>query len=280
MRTLIESNPHLSIRDIEEETGIPNKTVWRILSEVLQMHNVMSYWVPLNLTNQQKQVRVDCAKAILQELVDMGEERFSVYAVEDETLIRFDLEHTRQTARVWKQRCSERPQIAACRLTPKKALVMIALTANKRFNVKPLPYGETVDGDTYLKFVQHTGEKWRCLRRCPVSLRNLHWQHDNARPHVRHDVQDFFLRRKVQLIRQSPYSPDLNILDRWVNEHVKKELRPIRFTCAEEVEQEVLRVLNETDEARYRCEIDRLMTHCQEVIDVGGCYVTPIHTQK
>ena len=51
----------------------------------------------------------------------------------------------------------------------------------------------------------------------------IHWQHDNASPHVRHVVQDVFLRRKVQLVRQSPHSPDLNILDRWVNEHVKKE---------------------------------------------------------
>ena len=42
---LIESDPRLTFRDIEEETSIPITTVWRILNNKLEMHNVISYCV-------------------------------------------------------------------------------------------------------------------------------------------------------------------------------------------------------------------------------------------
>ena len=160
-------------------------------------------------------------------------------------------------------------------LTLKKALVMIALTANKRFSVKALSNGKTIDGKAYLDFVKSTGDKWRCLRSRPVLL---HWQHGNARPHVKTEVSEYFTRRQVTMIRQSPYSPDLNILDRWVNEQLKKDLRLKRFTSAEEVEKEVVRVLNHIDEARYRREVDLLMAHCVNVINSKGHYVTSSHS--
>lgn len=52
------------------------------------------------------------------------------------------------------------------------------------------------------------------------------------------------------------------------------------FHVHKEMEQEVLQLLHETDEARYRWEIVRLMTHSKEVTDFGGCFVTPNHILK
>ena len=80
------------------------------------MHNVMSYWVPMTLNDQQRKARVDCATNLLHLLTDLGENRYNFYAVEDEAWIRFEEQHTRQTARVWKLRDTERPQITASRL--------------------------------------------------------------------------------------------------------------------------------------------------------------------
>ena len=106
----------------------------------------------------------------------------------------------------------------------------------------------------------------------------MYWQHDTARPHVKTQVSDFFARRHVTMVRLSPYSPDLNLLDRWVNEQLKKELRLKSFTSVEDVEKEVARVLNNIDEARYRREVDLLMTHCDNVIKSLEYYVTPSHS--
>ena len=74
---------------------------------------------------------------------------------------------------------------------------------------------------------------------------------------------------------QSPYSPDLNLCDRWVNEYIKKQLRETEFSDHKEVKQTVSRVLQETVEELYRMELDKLLKHRTQVIACGGAYVTP-----
>ena len=75
------------------------------------MHNVMAYWIPMTLSEKQRKARIDCATDLLHVLTDLGDDRYDLYAVEDETWIRHVPEHTRQTARVWKSKKYERPQV-------------------------------------------------------------------------------------------------------------------------------------------------------------------------
>ena len=77
------------------------------------------------------QAHVNCATDHFCTLNDLGEEQYTA-TTPLKTKHRLDQQHTRQTARVWKSRHSHRSQVTASRLTPKKTLVMIALTANKR----------------------------------------------------------------------------------------------------------------------------------------------------
>lgn len=278
IRATVEANPHVSTREIENETGIPNKTVWRILTQKLEYHQIMSYWVPKLLSEEQKQNRINCARAIKETLMELGDDRYSRYVVEDETWVNFDEEYTHSSARVWVAKDANRPQIVASRLTPRKALVLIAVSANKRLSVRALPYGETLTHDGYIDFVKRTGDKWRCLRVNPIRLANVIWQHDNARPHAARDTQQFFISRKVTMLHQAPYSPDLNILDRWLNEKLKKELRQMKFCSAEEVESAVCDIVKKIDETVFRKEVDNLIRHCEEVLNAGGNYVTPHHS--
>lgn len=88
----------------------------------------------------------------------MGDERYSRYAVEDETWINFDFENTVRSSRVWQSKDSPRPQLASNRLSPRKCLLLIVLTADKKFNVQVLPYGETINWEVYRDFVHDTGE--------------------------------------------------------------------------------------------------------------------------
>jgi hypothetical protein len=73
---LIEENPHLSTREIQELSGIPHVTVWRILT-TQRKRQIAPYWVPQNLTSVQKVNRVVSAQCILQRLLDLGESRYS-----------------------------------------------------------------------------------------------------------------------------------------------------------------------------------------------------------
>jgi len=189
---IVEENPHLSTREIQSMTGIPHMTVWRILTRQLNMQLVTPYWVPQNLTTAQKQNRVLSAQGILQRLMDMGQSRYSNYVVVDETWINFDKEYTVSSSKQWLPTDHPRPQVVSTHLTARKCMAIVAFSACARFSVEILPYGETIDGDRYIRFVHKTGEKWRTLRTTPARLDGLVWQHDNARPHVKKEVVEFF----------------------------------------------------------------------------------------
>jgi len=134
----------------------------------------------------------------------MGEDRYDKYVIEDETWVRFQVGHTKRTSRVWISKESVRPQVAAEKLTNQKCVLLIAFTCSKRFSVRALPYGTHINGELYMDFVWHTGEKWRTLRSNPVRLNELVWQHDNARPHVKEEVIMFFQQRNVEKLEQAP----------------------------------------------------------------------------
>ena len=79
--------------------------------------------------------------------------------------------------------------------------------------------------------------------------------------------------KNVRILNQSPYSPDLNLLDRWVNEHVKQKLWEVKFECAEDFKEQILDTLRNTEIDKFQFEIDKLMEHCEKVITANGEYI-------
>ncbi|UYV73096.1 hypothetical protein LAZ67_10001807 [Cordylochernes scorpioides] len=59
---LIQENPRIGLRDIEEETGISKSLVGSIIKEDLQLKKTPSKFVPKMLTIQQKENHVEIAK--------------------------------------------------------------------------------------------------------------------------------------------------------------------------------------------------------------------------
>ena len=120
--------------------------------------------------------------------------------------------------------------------------------------------------DLYIDFLKSTGNKWRTLRADPIKLSELYFQQDNVRCHV--------LSKTRQFCEQSLYSPDLNLLDRWVNLALKEHLRQFSFTTAEEVEIQPLQYLRSVPLEEYFEQISKLQRHCQRAIDQQGDYIT------
>lgn len=275
IQSLVDENPHTSVSELSIATSLSESTVWRILTNSLNLHKVASYWIPKCLTDSQKEKRLLHAINIRDRLLEMGDLRYDNYAVVDETWVKYDKENTKSNCYAWIPKDAKRLQIVSNKLTPRKCLAVIAFTANKRFSVRVLPYGETMDGEKYLDFLKTTADKWRTLRNNPINFRQIVWQQDNARPHLKQCVKEFFESRGTELLVQPPYSPDLNLCDRWLNNFLKKWLRQIEFGSADEVEKEIVKILRSTDEQVFRKEIDSLLKHCGKVIEVNGAYVTP-----
>ena len=75
------------------------------------------------------------------------------------------------------------------------------------------------------------------------------------------------------MITQSPYSPDLNQCDRWINKEIKEHFRHLHFRSAEEICAETLHFLRSIPRDRFQQELMRLQDYCQDVSACVGDYV-------
>ena len=126
----------------------------------------------------------------------------------------------------------------------------------------------------YVSFLTDTGDKFRRLHSAPIHLNQLYLQHDNARPHVSRETSSFLERRGVSLVKQSPYSPDMNICDRWLNSKLEDSIRKGHFDDADSVATAALLYMRSIPEEEYFEQVRKLERHCQRIIDANGSYIT------
>ena len=248
-------------------------TVLRILKGDLNLRNVCAVWVPHDLTPEHKLQRVNCAKHIRSTL--LNEDWRDIYAVEDETYVNLNPRRSKAQNRTWIPKDSPRCQVVKPSLNDKKCLLIVAFTPNRRFSLTVLPKGQTLDAQGMIEFIRTTGNKWRTLRSHPIHLNQLLWQMDNARPHSARATQAYLQQRQVRTVWQSPYSPDLNLCDRFLFSWLKNDLSDQRFQNHEDLEKAALRALRNMSEEALVNQVEKLLAHCQSVIDHGGDYITP-----
>lgn len=271
---LISENRRLSLRDIEELTGVNHELARRILRDRLNRRYLCSTWVPHSLNDHHKLLRKNSAISIRKHLRDLEEERDRLYAVQDETWIFFDPVLPKAANKAWVAVGESRPTVIRdSAMTKRKTLLSVIFTPNKKFHVQGTSVSETIDADYFINFLRTTGEKWRCLRSDPTRLNQLVIQFDNARPHAAKKTKEFIERRGIQTLWQSPYSPDLNLCDRWLFDRLKREMKKITFKDADEAVATSLRVLRSIPEDEFLTQVERLLEHCERVIQSGGDYV-------
>ena len=133
--------------------------VLRILNDELSLRCVCSVWVPHALTEVQRKLRVNCAHDLKRILIEMGEERYNRYVVQDETWVFWDSLRTKAENKTWIPLHAPRQQVVIPKLTRRKTLLMVAFTPNGRFSVTGLPCGITCDGEKRSTFC---GERVIC----------------------------------------------------------------------------------------------------------------------
>ena len=279
VRSLITQDPKFSVRCIEIEANINRETARMVLKNDLQMKKVCSTWIPHELSVQSKELRINSAKHIRSTISQLGENAYHSLAIEDESWFFFCPRGTKQENKVWiPKETACRPQIVRPNpMTVKKSLVLLAFTCDRKLSVRALPYGEKIDSEAFVDFVNRTGDLWRKLRQHPTALKDLHWQHDNARPHTARSTKAFFERRGVSLVFQAPYSPDLNICDRWLFRELKRQVRDKVFESHIELEDGLKSAFHQIPEHKFRHQMDKLFHYCQLVIDAGGEYVSDVY---
>jgi transposase len=273
---LITEQPKSTLVYLSAELLLSRETVRRILVDDLLFRKVCSVWIPHSLTEENKAQRFQCATNLIHFFaLHSMDELLRLFAVQDETWVPFMACNTKEENKVWIPPQAKRPRTVRPNLTPNKTMVSLVFTGNGKVNVEVTERGETIDSDSYVNFVHTTGERWRKLKTNPTCLKELYWMHDNARPHSAVNTRAFFKKRNIKQVHQAPYSPDLNLCDRWLFKHVKKELRKCSLSCASDVREETLRIFRSIPKERFESELANLKEHCQLVRSCQGDYVTP-----
>lgn len=272
---LLNEDPKCTVRELAEWCDHSSTTIHRILKEDLQRRNVSCTWVPHVLSDDHKVLRINCAKQIRRLFFREGKAAFcNRLVVHDESWFYLKGQPCRASNRCWLEDDQPRLQVVRRQLTDRKVMLLFAFSPVGRFSVRAVPPGQTVDSDAIIAFIQHTGDLWRKLRQNPIKLHEVLWMWDNARPHASRAVTQFFQQRDVTTVFQSPYSPDFNLCDRFIFSWLKSDFAQREFASHTEVEEAATRWARGLSEDSLLNEVQKLIDHCQRVIDCAGDYVT------
>ncbi|QQP39004.1 Uncharacterized protein FKW44_019751, partial [Caligus rogercresseyi] len=130
----------------------------------------------------------------------------------------------------------------------------------RRVSITALPAGPQPTGTHDRRFLS--------LKKDKIRLKDCLLMWDNARPHTATDTREFLTRRDVEPVKQSPYSPDLNLCDRFLFRKLKHLLREDEFGGHEEATLAVQRMMRRVSEDELYDQLRKLRGHCHDVIAV------------
>lgn len=275
IKTLIAENSRLSCSDIASTLSIPKTCVYEILTKTLNLRNVYAVWVPHDLSESNKSARITCCKELIKLFNDRGFQYMcSNYVIEDESWFVWDQTGKR---RVWIERRAVKPTNVKSKLTKRKTMGLVAFTCKpKRFSVSILPRGVTIDAEYMIQYIKDTGKRFQNLKHNSIALKDTHLQMDNARPHSAVATQDYLRSRNVPLVHQSPYSPDLNLCDRFLFRAVKVDLNTETLGDPEDVKSAIQRSIRLISENTLVDQLRKLRDHCDRVVEANGNYISQI----
>ncbi|QQP31544.1 Uncharacterized protein FKW44_025170, partial [Caligus rogercresseyi] len=123
-------------------------------------------------------------------------------------------------------------------------MILMGFTCKpRRVSITALPAGTTVDRNTMIEYLRTTGKRFLSLKKDKIRLKDCFLMWDNARPHTATDTREFLIQRDVEPVKQSPYSPDLNLCYRFLFRHLKHLLREDEFGGHEEATLAVQRAM-------------------------------------
>ncbi|UYV63689.1 hypothetical protein LAZ67_2005309 [Cordylochernes scorpioides] len=249
IKELIKSNRIISIKDLSSETGLSVGLCHQIVTKDLDMIRTSSKFVPRILTEEQKEVRMDVCKNMI-EMTRTDPEWMQKIITGDETWVyQYDPETKRQSSQ-WIERGEPKPKKARFAKSKVKTLLVNFFDINGLVHHEFIPFGRTINQEVYLGIMRRLREAGRLKR--PERWQNNDWilHVDNARSHTAHVVLQFLAKHSTIHIPHPPYSPDLAPNDFFLYSILKMKLKGRKFDNVDMIQAEskaTLRNLSKSD---------------------------------
>ena len=130
--------------------------------------------------------------------------------------------------------------------------------------------GETINNQYYIENCLKPVVKALEIGRPKSGTKNLKILHDNARPHVHKNVNNFLTDHGIITIQHPPYSPDLAPCDFWLFSLVKSQL--VTHPNVESLKRQITEILFSIDKKEYAKTFQKWLDRMQHCINNNGDY--------
>ena len=269
---MILENRRITFDELVQATGLSRGTLHTIIHEDLKMKKVCAQWVPHNLTNAQKQKRVEICQQLVQQYSADPEEFFAKLVTVDESWFFHETPEKKRQSMEWKHTGSPRPKKSQPGLFVRKQMATVFWDQEGILMVDWLPPNSTINSDQYCNSLQQLRRRIQQRRRGKWG-RGVLLQQDNARPHVSHQTIATIRKLGLTVLPHPPYSPDLAPSDYALFDSMKEVMRGKKFTTNEELHAAVHQWRRDTPKEWYTMQIWKLPERWNKCIGIGGEYL-------
>ena len=191
-KIVVEQDARLSVKDIDNCTGISEGSVQTILKKGLDLRKVCARWVPHLLTEKQKTQHLKCSRELLKIYKDCNSRVISNLLTGDETWVHMFEPQRRADNKQWKRNDQKPPCIAKRTISSKKMLYAVFFNSSGPVDQVPCPSGHPVTGRFYKNSVLKKVKEFYNKKRPSKGWSGVHLLHDNASSHKCEVVKFFF----------------------------------------------------------------------------------------
>jgi hypothetical protein len=143
----------------------------------------------------------------------------------------------------------DRPEQARRIISDKKFHIIVRISFRGDYYFEVLQHGETVNAHRYVDFLQRLQQR---RHRGVLTI-----MHDNARPHTAVMTENFLRENNITRIPQPPYSPDMNLSDRFIFRNMETARSFTTFHTDDEVKNFLENVLRNQRQSSLNNELLR-----------------------
>lgn len=234
VRELIETDRHVTYKQIVASLGIGMTAVQTILHDHLGVRKLCARWIPHLLKDEQKKNRVIWCKKMFRKF-NSGNSKvvFNIVTGDETWIYSYEPETKRQSA-VWVFEDELRPTKVVRSRSVSKKMIACFFARTGHVATVALEDRATVNADW---------NKTICLPEVIDTMRKrnrkrriiLH--HDNASAHTAAQTVGYLKEKNVELMAHPPYSPNLSPCDFFLFPMVKKKMHGQRFSTPKEAVQ-------------------------------------------
>ena len=264
LKALLEEDPYMSARDMSSTLNCSKDTVVRILREDLKMSKVNIQWIPHELTQTQKNQRVQLAMELLVTLQDTSQHKL-IYT-QDETWLYW--KNPRKS--MWLMHGAPRPKAEKKKIGAKKLMISVIWNVNGIASVVMVPRGETFTKRFFSDVVMEDFSKNVVIPKTRDKKRKIKLHCDNAKTHL---IDEKLRTLNVPRLPHPAYSPDLAPCDFFLFGYVKLRLEGRVFSSDEELLHAAVEILQGIDKSTLEKVYEEWIRRLQVCVENNGEYI-------